>query len=74
MDSLAAVEGAEVVVLAVPVANRAAYLAIDAADLSTQWRFDLAPDGSGTGTGPSGAHHERFRTWKEDLRDHGTAE
>ncbi|MCB1249314.1 MAG: hypothetical protein R2699_19045 [Acidimicrobiales bacterium] len=53
---------------------RAAYLAIDAADLSTQWRFDLAPDGSGTGTGPSGAHHERFRTWKEDLRDHGTAE
>ena len=52
---------------------RAAYLAIDAADLSTQWRFDLAPDGSGTGTGPSGAHHERFRTWKEDLRDHGTA-
>ncbi|MEZ5206835.1 MAG: hypothetical protein R2690_07595 [Acidimicrobiales bacterium] len=54
--------------------RRAAYLAIDAADLSTQWRFDLAPDGSGTGTGPSGAHHERFRTWKEDLRDHGTAE
>ena len=53
---------------------RAAYLAIDAADLSVQWRFDLAPDGSGTGTGPSGAHHERFRTWKEDLRDHGTAE
>ena len=20
--------------------------------------------------GPSGAAHERFRTWKEDLRDH----
>ncbi len=53
---------------------RAAYLAIDAADLSVHWRFDLAPDGSGTGTGPSGAHHERFRTWKEDLRDHGTAD
>lgn len=21
------------------------------------------------GIGPSGAHHSRFRTWKEDLRD-----
>jgi len=32
--------------------------------------FRLHPDGSGTGTGPSGTVHERFRTWKEDLRDH----
>lgn len=48
---------------------RARYLAIDGDDLSNQCRFDLAPDGSGTGIGPSGAHHERFRTWKEDLRD-----
>jgi hypothetical protein len=21
------------------------------------------------GVGPSGTHHSRFRTWKEDLRD-----
>ena len=32
--------------------------------------FRLHPDGSGEGVGPSGASHERFRTWKEDLRDH----
>ena len=48
---------------------RARYLAIDSHDLTRQCRFDLAPDGSGAGVGPSGAHHERFRTWKEDLRD-----
>ena len=29
------------------------------------------PDGTGQGIGPSGADHDRFRTWKEDLRDHG---
>lgn len=33
--------------------------------------FRLHVDGSGTGAGPSGAVHERFRAWKEDLRDHG---
>ena len=32
--------------------------------------FRLHPDGTGEGTGPSGAAHDRFRTWKEDLRDH----
>lgn len=35
--------------------------------------FRLRPDGSGSGTGPSGASHERFRSWKEDLRDHPPA-
>ncbi len=39
-------------------------------DLARQHTFRLHPDGSGDGTGPSGAHHTRFRTWKEDLRDH----
>ncbi|MEM8903462.1 MAG: hypothetical protein AAGA17_00790 [Actinomycetota bacterium] len=48
----------------------ARYLAIDPQDPSTTHRFDLHPDGRGTGTGPSGSTHERFRTWKEDLRDH----
>jgi hypothetical protein len=40
-----------------------------AADLATQFTFDLYPDGSGSGTGPTESH-TRFRTWKEDLRDH----
>ena len=31
--------------------------------------FRLWADGTGKGTGPSGVEHERFRTWKEDLRD-----
>ena len=30
----------------------------------------LFADGTGEGAGPSGAAHARFRTWKEDLRDH----
>lgn len=48
----------------------ARYVAIDAADLRRVFTFRLHPDGTGQGTGPSGATHERFRTWKEDLRDH----
>ena len=31
--------------------------------------FELFADGTGSGDGPA-HHHERFRTWKEDLRDH----
>jgi hypothetical protein len=27
------------------------------------------PDGSADGIGPSGTRHDRFRSWKEDLRD-----
>jgi hypothetical protein len=46
---------------------RARYLAVAADDLAAQHAFDLAPDGTGWGTGPSGRHHTRFRTWKEDL-------
>ncbi len=48
----------------------ARYLAIAADDLTRSFEFRLFPDGTGTGTGPSGAVHTRFRTWKEDLRDH----
>jgi hypothetical protein len=36
-------------------------------DLTSQCTFRLFPDGSGDGTGPSGRHHSRFRSWKEDL-------
>jgi hypothetical protein len=50
----------------------AAYLALWHDDLSRTWTFRLHPDGSGEGIGPSGARHERFRTWKEDLRDNGS--
>jgi hypothetical protein len=49
----------------------ARYLAVRADDPADQHAFRLSPDGSGEGTGPSGRPHDRFRTWKEDLRDHG---
>ena len=47
------------------------YLAVAADALDVQHAFRLFPDGSGGGAGPSGTVHERFRAWKEDLRDHG---
>jgi hypothetical protein len=47
----------------------ARYWAARADDLADAWTFTLRPDGHGHGTGPSGAAHQRFRTWKEDLRD-----
>ena len=48
----------------------ARYWAAAADDLGRSYSFRLFPDGSGDGTGPSGSRHTRFRTWKEDLRDH----
>jgi hypothetical protein len=48
----------------------ARYLVVDAGDLDHQYVFRLFPDGSGDGAGPSGTVHQRFRAWKEDLRDH----
>jgi hypothetical protein len=48
----------------------ATYFACAADDLTRQYTFHLDPDGNGRGIGPSGVAHERFRTWKEDLRDH----
>lgn len=50
------------------------YVAIDSADLSRVYSFRLFPDGTGDGVGPSGDRHERFRTWKEDLRDNYPAQ
>src|SRR3546814_10027746 len=49
----------------------ARYWAARADDLSASWTFTLHPDGGGEGVGPSGVVHERFRAWKEDLRDSG---
>jgi hypothetical protein len=46
----------------------ARYVAVDAEDLARSYEFRLFPDGTGDGDGPT-AHHTRFRTWKEDLRD-----
>jgi len=50
----------------------ARYWAVDAGDVNwgKRFTFRLFPDGTGEGIGPSGQQHERFRTWKEDLRDH----
>jgi hypothetical protein len=45
----------------------ARYWACRRDDLAAQVTFRLFPDGSGDGAGPSGDHHTRFRTWKEDL-------
>jgi hypothetical protein len=47
----------------------ARYLAVRSDDLAVHHTFRLFPDGNGDGTGPSGAQHTRFRSWKEDLRD-----
>jgi len=47
----------------------ARYAAIAADDVSRQYTFRLDPDGTGSGVGPDGETHERFRTWKEALRD-----
>ena len=37
--------------------------------LDRPYTLRLHPDGSADGIGPSGTRHERFRAWKEDLRD-----
>ena len=49
----------------------ARYLAVHAGDLSRQHEFRLHRDGRGSGGGPSGESHDRFRAWKQDLHDHG---
>lgn len=39
-------------------------------DLTRRHTLAIAADGTADGVGPSGTRHARFRTWKEDLRDH----
>ena len=34
-----------------------------------EFTLRLFADGSASGVGPSGTTHDRFRAWKEDLRD-----
>ena len=34
-----------------------------------EYTLRLFPDGSASGVGPGGDTHDRFRAWKEDLRD-----
>jgi len=48
----------------------ARYVAVRADELAVHHEFRLFRDGTGSGSGPSGAMHQRFRSWKEDLRDH----
>jgi hypothetical protein len=50
----------------------ARYVVVRDDDLDVAYTFRLFPDGGGEGVGPSGGSHARFRTWKEDLRDHPT--
>jgi len=47
----------------------ARYAAIDASDPQRLFTFRLRPDGTGSGVGPDGREHARFRSWKEALRD-----
>lgn len=47
----------------------ACYMALDAGDLARNFTYRLLPDSTGSGAGPDGVVHERFRTWKESLRD-----
>ena len=54
-----------------PPVGEARYLAISD-DGAAHWTFDLHGK-RGEGLGPDGEVHERFRTWKESLRDHPPA-
>ena len=49
-----------------PPVGEAWYLAINRTDLSDQYRFRLSGK-IGTGIGPDGVDHQRFRSWKESL-------
>lgn len=47
----------------------ARYWAAHRDDLNRVFTFRLFPDGSGEGRGPDGVTVDRFRAWKESLRD-----
>jgi len=48
----------------------ARYWACLDSDLTRSFTLRLLPNGAASGIGPSGETHTRFRSWKEDLRDH----
>lgn len=50
-----------------PARGPARYVAIDSADLTRHFSFELDAQGAHRGVGPSGREHARFRAWKEDL-------
>ena len=47
----------------------ARYWACHGDDLDRSFTFELDATGTGSGVGPSGRSFDRFRAWKEDLRD-----
>ena len=47
----------------------ARYWAARSDSIEEAFTLRLFPDGSADGVGPSGVRHDRFRAWKEDLRD-----
>jgi hypothetical protein len=47
----------------------ARYWACHEDQLDRSYTFDLDGEGAGLGVGPSGLTVDRFRAWKEDLRD-----
>ena len=47
----------------------ARYWAAHEDDLARSYTLRLFPDGSAEGAGPGGTPHDRFRSWKENLRD-----
>jgi len=47
----------------------ARYWAAHEDDLSRSFTLRLFPDGTASGVGPDGRTHDRFRAWKESLRD-----
>ena len=51
------------------VDDHSRYMALDRDDLERRFTFTLDPDGAGSGLGPDGIEHTRFRSWKEALRD-----
>jgi len=53
-----------------PTRGPCRYLAIDPNDLARSFTFELDGEGGASGVGPDGAAHDRFRAWKEALRDH----
>src|SRR5437764_1467619 len=49
--------------------GEARYMAVADDGASVRPTYRLHQDGSGSGPGADGAVHERFRSWKESLRD-----